>query len=254
MATVFAKVNDQAAAPTQDPTEVTVDIATQTGVTGSQLGTSPTAGTTLTHPQMGYAGAVAVVDDTAYVDTGDGLVGAASRFFPGSGAAKGYENEAKVAKSQGGVVGGVLDARGLLTTVRLVADGDTVTIGGTTYTFQTTLVDTADNVLIDAAASISATLANLTAAINAGPGIGTLYGTGTVIHPDVSAVSGADQLAVTAKIGGTAANAVVTTETLTDTLDGWDDATLVGGRNGNFRAALGPVGQTPDVKTIMGLA
>jgi flagellin len=69
----------------------------------------------------------------------------------------------------------------------LPSDGDNITIGGTTYTFKTALTTGQDatsgavEVLIDTNANdspstqLANTLSNLAAAINAGPGAGTLY-------------------------------------------------------------------------------
>lgn len=94
MATVYGKVNDQAADPSVEPTDVAVDIGAQDGVLGSSYGASSDAGGTVILPNFGVAGAVATIDDEVYTDTDDGLVGSASRFFPGSGYAQGYQNEA----------------------------------------------------------------------------------------------------------------------------------------------------------------
>lgn len=72
-----------------------------------------------------------------------------------------------------------------LTTTGNFANAEHVTIGGQTYTFQTTLVDAADNVLIGATADD--TLNNLIAAITHGPGAGTLYGTATAANASATA-------------------------------------------------------------------
>jgi hypothetical protein len=77
---------------------------------------------------------------------------------------------------------------GVFTISGNVSDGDTVTIGDHVYTFQTVLVDAPNNVLIGADATGSCT--NLIAAINAGAGAGSAYGTGTVINAYVTAASG----------------------------------------------------------------
>lgn len=65
------------------------------------------------------------------------------------------------------------------------ADGETVSIDGKTYTFQTTLTDVDGNVLIGA--DRTETLENLAAAINLGSGAGTLYAASTTLHPTVTA-------------------------------------------------------------------
>jgi hypothetical protein len=117
-------------------------------------------------------------------------------------------------------------ATAILTAAGQPANTNTVTIGSVTYTFQTVLVNAPNNVLIGATASIS--LDNLIAAINAGAGAGTLYGTGTVANPHVSALAGAgDTIDVTAVVAGSAANAVALAETSANL--SWNNATLTGG-------------------------
>lgn len=66
-------------------------------------------------------------------------------------------------------------------------NAETVTVGARVYTFETAFTDTADFVLIGV--DRSATLLNLANAINNGSGEGTTYGTGTVIHADVTATA-----------------------------------------------------------------
>lgn len=67
-------------------------------------------------------------------------------------------------------------------------DTETVTIGARVYTFEAAFTDTADSVLIGV--DRSATLLNLTNAVNNdGPTEGVTYGTGTVIHTDVTATA-----------------------------------------------------------------
>lgn len=91
-------------------------------------------------------------------------------------------------------------------------DGDTVTIGTTVYTFKLVLTGAAYEVLIGASAA--AALDNLKSAVNGTAGAGTTYGTGTVAHPTVAAVTNTNttQLFV-ARTGGTAGNSIATTET-----------------------------------------
>ncbi len=89
-------------------------------------------------------------------------------------------------------------------------DGNSVLIGATTYTFRET-VGAAYTVHIGANAE--ATIDNLVAAINKAAGEGTDYGTGTVVHPTVTAVKGAaDRMDITAKSIGVAGNAIDTEE------------------------------------------
>lgn len=118
-------------------------------------------------------------------------------------------------------------ATGTLTSTGVApANGETVTINGKVYTFQTVLTNVDGNVLIGANAA--AALANLTAAINLGAGAGTTYATAMTLHPTVSATNPTGTTVVlTAKSGGTAGNALTTTET--STVLSFDGATLSGG-------------------------
>lgn len=111
----------------------------------------------------------------------------------------------------------------LTTTGNAVAD-ETVTIGSRTYTWKAA-VDAANQVKVGATAAES--LDNLVAAVMAGAGAGTLYGAGTVVHADVTAVRASATLVATAKIKGTAGNALASTETMT--LASWGAATFAGG-------------------------
>jgi hypothetical protein len=118
-------------------------------------------------------------------------------------------------------------AYGVLTSTAAPADTNTVTIGSTVYTFKTTLTasTTAYEVLIGA--SEAASLTNLTAAINrTASGAGTLYGSLTVAHPNVTAVTdGVHTLTVTSTANSTADDALATTETHANAT--WGAATLV---------------------------
>lgn len=117
-------------------------------------------------------------------------------------------------------------ATGVFTATGQPADTQTVAIGGETYIFDTVLVDSPNHVLIGATAED--TLNNLIAALTAGAGEGTLYGTGTTEHPTVTAAAGAgDTMDVTAKARGTAGNSIATTDTA-DNMS-WGAATLTGG-------------------------
>jgi len=90
-------------------------------------------------------------------------------------------------------------------------EGDTVTVGATTYTFTTT-VDAANEVLIGATASD--TLDNLIAAVNAGAGAGTLYGAGTVANASATAAAGVgDTVDFTSIAYGAATDAIASTTT-----------------------------------------
>jgi len=117
-------------------------------------------------------------------------------------------------------------AVGILTLGAIPSNLDTVTVGAVTYTFETALTDTANFVLIGAAATNA--IDNLIAAITNGAGEGTLYGTGTVANPLATAAVGAgDTMGATAVALGAAGNTVVTTASLAD--GSWADTTLLGG-------------------------
>ena len=125
----------------------------------------------------------------------------------------------------------LIPATSLYTLSAQPAVNDTTRVGtkdGTnaaTYKFVTTLAAAYD-VLIGATAS--ATMDNLVAAINAGSGAGTVYGTGTVANFDVSATRMPTiQLMATANIAGAIGNSVVTSAT--GAAGTWTGATLAGG-------------------------
>jgi len=106
------------------------------------------------------------------------------------------------------------------------ANNDTVTIGTRVYTYKTTLTGAANEVLIGANAA--AALTNLKAAINAAAGAGTTYGTGTLVHAEVTASTlTATTLLVLAIATGVVGNAIATTDTSVNL--SWGSATLLGG-------------------------
>lgn len=89
------------------------------------------------------------------------------------------------------------------------ADGDTMGVGGSTYTFKNALAGggSANQILIGA--DLTATRNNSVAAITGAAGAGTTYGTGTVAHTTVTATpSSTNALTITAKAKGTAGNAI----------------------------------------------
>jgi len=128
-------------------------------------------------------------------------------------------------------------AIGTLTTTGVFSNGETVTIGTKTYTFQTVLTNVDGNVLIGANATAS--LANLAAAINLGAGSGTVYAAATTANTDVYATSGASTLSLFALNAGTAGNSIATTETATNA--SFAGATLSGGSNTANYVVLPPV-------------
>ena len=123
-------------------------------------------------------------------------------------------------------------ASGVLTLTSNANNGDTVTIGGKLYTFETSLTDVDGHVLIDAGTA-SNTIDNFIAAITLGAGAGTAYATSMTANPYVTAVAGAgDTMDVTALSIGVAGNLIDTTET--STVMNWASTTLTGGTDGGY--------------------
>jgi hypothetical protein len=114
-------------------------------------------------------------------------------------------------------------ATGTLTLTGQPSDTQTFVVGATTYTMNTVLTDTANNILIGANAT--ATCDNIVAAINAASGAGTTYGTGTTANAGARAVRSADTVVLTAKTEGPAGALIVTTESLSNATFG--AATLI---------------------------
>lgn len=126
-------------------------------------------------------------------------------------------------------------AQGTLTLTGNVTADDEVTIGSITYKF---VAEPAAAYDVAIAGSASDTIDNLIAAITAGEGVGTAYGTGTVAHPDVTAAAGGDDtMTVTALVKGAAGNAIGTTDP-TDAGDviAFGAAALAGGVDGQVGA------------------
>lgn len=94
-----------------------------------------------------------------------------------------------------------------------IAHGETVTIGSTTYTWQSTLVNSANNVKIGA--TVDDSLTNLALALDAVDGEGTAWGAGTTEN---SAVTGyllrAGMLKVLARAAGTGGNSIAVADTM----------------------------------------
>jgi hypothetical protein len=121
---------------------------------------------------------------------------------------------------------GAVKATAVLTATAIVLNNETVTIGETVYTFKTTLTGAAFEVLIGV--SLATALDNLKVAINAGAGEGTVYGTGTTAHPDVTATTNTDTAqTIEAKVANAAGNLIATTET--STVASWGGLTMSGG-------------------------
>lgn len=141
-------------------------------------------------------------------------------------------------------------ATATLTLNSVPSNGDTVTLGSTTYTFNTVLGG-ANSVLIGV--DVQACLTNLADAVAATAGqIGSTVGTGTVVNPDASfeVTEPADGTGVaTALAAGTIGNSIASTETFTDVLSVWSSTTLSGGTAN----ALNGI-PTPDDVAIVSLA
>lgn len=122
---------------------------------------------------------------------------------------------------------GAVAATGTLTSdATAPADGDTVTIGGTVYTFKTALTPAAYEVLIGGSAANA--LSNLKKAVNVTGVAGANYAAGTRRHPTVAAGAlTSTTLVVTAYVPGTAGNAIATTEASSHL--SWGAATLATG-------------------------
>lgn len=150
------------------------------------------------------------------------------------------------------LTGAVWAASAAATTVLTVAGGaitaaDTVSIGGKTYTFVTTLTGNANEVAIGG--SDAQALLNLKAAVNAAAGgAGVAYGVGTVANANVTAgAATATTLAFKANVNGTGGNAITSTTAgsghisfTAGTLAGGTagDTVSVGGKTYTFVAAL----------------
>lgn len=125
-------------------------------------------------------------------------------------------------------------ALGTLTATVNFANAETVTIGTKVYTFQTTLTNVDGNV--DIGATLTASLLNLLRAINNSGGTpGVDYAASTEAHTSVMAISSnATTLVVRALTGGTAGNAIATTEVCVNAA--WGAATLASGANSTLTA------------------
>jgi hypothetical protein len=116
-------------------------------------------------------------------------------------------------------------ATGTFTSTGAFSDGETVTIGGQTYTFTSPFVNAANN--IDASGTQAQTHENLRRAINGDGVAGTNYGTGTPVNTNVTAADTPTTNVLTAILAGTGGNAVATTTTCANASFG--AATLTGG-------------------------
>jgi flagellar hook protein FlgE len=129
----------------------------------------------------------------------------------------------------GGGVG--VAATGTLTVPSpLPVQGQTVTIGGTTYTFENSITGASAANTVQIGTDVTSTLANLVGAINAsstgGQAAGTTYGPGTFANTQVSATaSNGTTLSLQAITSGAAGNSLTTTSS-------WDSASGIAGSFG----------------------
>lgn len=152
--------------------------------------------------------------------------------------ASSYANDSKLEQqvlyAEKNTVGDAVQATGTLTSdATAPSDGDTVTIGGYTYTFKTALTasTTPFEVLIGASAAIA--LDNLKEAINASGTPGTNFGSLTPAHPSVTATTNTNTTQVVqSRLAGTTGNSIATTETSSHL--SWGAATLASGANGTY--------------------
>lgn len=173
-----------------------------------------------------------ITDSSSYGRTVSAFNGAIS-FQPGDGPDVGVYSTVnkQIPDDNTFIEAGLINATNIYTMTSQPSNGNTVTVGtsdGSTpavYTFKTS-VTTAFDVLIDTTAQNS--LLNLLNAINAGPGSGTKYGTGTTSNFDVNATQlPTGQFLVTANLAGTGGNAIPSTKT--GTAMSWATTTLTGG-------------------------
>lgn len=116
--------------------------------------------------------------------------------------------------------------RATLTFTGQPSNTETVVIDTTTYTFNTALGG-ANSVLIGA--NVAASILNLVNAVLATSSQeGVTHGSGTVVHPTVTAEEGiGDTMLAVAREKGTAGNGISTTDTITAAT--WSSSTLSGG-------------------------
>lgn len=139
-------------------------------------------------------------------------------------------------------------ATSVLTTTGNFLDGETVSVGGRTYTIQASLTNVDGHVKLGASAALS--LANLKNAINGSGGVsGTDYAALTTPNPQVTAVNDATTLTVTAVVGGAVGNGILTAETATNASWGTNTAHLTGGTGGR---ALNSFGLIPGEYLFLG--
>jgi flagellin len=130
----------------------------------------------------------------------------------------------------------------------VAAAGDTVVVGGTTYTFVAALNTTplANEILVGL--TEAASLANLANAVNGGTGSGATYGSPTVANTSATATAAATTVTFTAITKGLAGNS--TTTTATGGHNTFGAADLAGGTAGSVNDLLNITDATAALATI----
>ena len=157
-------------------------------------------------------------------------------------------------KVQDITVPAAVKATGTLTCTLDFSDTETVTLGTDVYTFMNPFVD-GTPYTVKCGVSLTDSLSNLKAAINADPGgAGSQYGTGTLVNTTSEATaSGATTLSARALTAGYAGNLIAATQTCASATWGVGVLTLLGGLSGNV-AILSAAGfETPLETAAVGL-
>jgi flagellin len=180
------------------------------------------------------AGAVTGAADTAALAFAASVPGAAGNFIQGVISANGSWTGGGASEDfTGGANTG---------TAPIAVAGDTVAVGGLTYTFVNALSSTpvADQVLVEA--TDAASLANLANAVNGGTGLGTDYSSNTVANTNVTAATGSNAAGLStvtfsAIVTGLAGNTIASTTT-GSAANTFANAELTGGAAGSINDLL----------------
>ena len=128
-------------------------------------------------------------------------------------------------------------ASGVLTFSGNAVDAESLLIGNKTYTWEAALSNVDGR--IDVGVNQATSQANLTAAIDLGAGSGSAYAAAMTAHPSVDAADTGSTVVATAIATGSAGNAIVTTEAMTN--GSWGAGTLTGGVDADSVAMLTPI-------------
>lgn len=165
----------------------------------------------------------AIKDGTTVLTTSDGIAATGNTWDTNNAGTNGVA----VAKSK-------TQAKGHLTFLATVSDGEVVVIDSQSYTFKTVLTspEVANEVLIGG--SVSASRTNLNSAINGIGTSGTDYSSLTLINSAVTSVVSGNVLIITAKIFGILGNSIASTSTMAGDQNIWNGATLSTANDGEF--------------------